>query len=243
MAIVYCLSMDMIASTEAGLQMTKLRSDRFNLSFVEQIKPHLQKLGLSDGLLKFSGDGWLLMTADEEQVPRLCCLAVILAARFRDEMSEATGMVADRVPSLRLAICAGRDIRVELPDGGEDWVGDSARRATRLCQCCQPDEILTDETVKLLAFRDFRVSLADLNRRPPEYQPKRMEEPIQPYVLGELRTDAAVESGAPEYYMCIPSASSERYKRRSGLPNGWAKVWLARPGSWGRLTSRACSES
>lgn len=78
-------------------------------------------------MLKFTGDGWLIMTSEEERVPALCCLATIMAERFKEDMATRTHLKGDRIPALRMAICSGRDIRVELPDGRTDWVGDSAR--------------------------------------------------------------------------------------------------------------------
>src|SRR5271157_668905 len=147
--LVSCLSIDLIGSTKAGLELTTAQLDRFNRSLVSQLKPHLEKLGLSGALLKFTGDGWLLMTGVADEVPALCCLATVLANRFQLEMSTATGIPADRIPELRLAICAGRDVSVELPDGRHDLVGDSARRATRLSGSCFGNEILIDDTVRL----------------------------------------------------------------------------------------------
>ncbi|MCD5417690.1 hypothetical protein LR021_05010 [Candidatus Bipolaricaulota bacterium] len=154
---VFCLSIDLIGSTEAGLKLTTQRLDSFNISLVNQIRPHLEKLGLTDALIKFTGDGWLVMTEKPKKVSALCCLATIMATRFQDEMSQKTGIVKDKIPSLRLGICSGRDIRVELPDGRKDWVGHSARRATRASGCCLPNEILINASVYDGAFRNFVV--------------------------------------------------------------------------------------
>ena len=66
---VYCLCIDMIKSTKTGLELPTRQFDRFNQELVEQIKPHLEKLELSDALLKFTGDGWLLMTNHEKKIP------------------------------------------------------------------------------------------------------------------------------------------------------------------------------
>jgi hypothetical protein len=85
------------------------------MSLVQQIMPHLQHLGLSDALLKFTGDGWLLMTYKAEKVPALCCMATIMVKRFQQEMSQITGIDVKRVPALRLSICSGRDVSIELP--------------------------------------------------------------------------------------------------------------------------------
>jgi tetratricopeptide (TPR) repeat protein len=198
---VFCLSIDLIGSTEAGLKLTTQRLDSFNISLVNQIRPHLEKLGLTDALIKFTGDGWLVMTEKVKDVPALCCLATIMANRFQDEISQETGIVKDSVPSLRLAICSGRDIRVELPDGRKDWVGDSARRATRVSGCCLPNEILIDVPVCYCVSRDFDIKPMDVKQRLPEYQPKKMEEDLTLYVLGELKTEAAAGSEAPEYFV------------------------------------------
>src|SRR5574337_726134 len=126
---VYCLFIDLIGSTKASMNITSSRLDLFNKSLVEQIKPHLEKLGLLEALIKFTGDGWLLLTDDVEKILPLCCLATIMSKRFQQEMSQKTEISVDKIPTLRLAICAGRDISVELPDGRNDWVGDSARRS------------------------------------------------------------------------------------------------------------------
>ena len=198
---VFCLSIDLIGSTEAGLKLTTQRLDSFNISLVNQIRPHLEKLGLTDASTKFTGDGWLVMTEKGKKVPALCCLATIMANRFQDEMSQKTGIAKDNIPSLRLAICSGRDIRVELPDGRKDWVGDSARKAVRASGYCMPNEILIDGSVRSWVLRDFNIKSANVEQRPPEYRPKRMEEYFTLHVLGELKPEVAVDSEAPEYFV------------------------------------------
>ena len=198
---VYCLCIDMIGATEVGLKFTAREFDRFNRRLVEQIKPHLEKLWLVDALIKFTGDGWLLMIHGAEEVPALCCLAIIMSDRFQDEMSQLSKIAIDRIPPLRLAICSGQDTYVVLPDGRKDWVGDSARRATRASGYCFPNEILIDEPVRYIVFRDFYVKPADVKQRPPKYQPKRTEEDFLVHVLGEPRPEVAADSEAPEYFV------------------------------------------
>jgi tetratricopeptide (TPR) repeat protein len=193
--------MDLIDSTKAGLEFSTAKLDHFNISLVEQIRPHLIKLGLDDAVLKFTGDGWLLMTHEADKVPALCCMALIMATRFQLEMSQITGVDINNVPPLRLAICSGRDIRVELPDGHIDWVGDSARRAVRSSSCCIPNEILIDEPVRYHVLRDFRIKPADIEQRQQEKNHMKMEEDFTLYVLGELNPDVAAESAAPEYFV------------------------------------------
>jgi len=198
---VYCLSIDMIGATEVGLKFTTREFDRFNRRLVEQIKPHLEKLWLADALLKFTGDGWLVITHEVEKVPALCCLAIIMANRFQVEMSQISGIAIQHIPPLRLAICSGQDTYVVLPDGRKDCIGDSARRATRASGYCFPNEILIDEPVRYIVFRDFCVKPADVKQHPPKYQPRRMEEDFPVHVLGELKPEVAADSEAPEYFV------------------------------------------
>ncbi len=199
--LVYCLCIDLIASTEAGLRLPTRQFDAFNKSLVEQITPHLERLELGQALLKFTGDGWLLMTNEADastgetnRVCALCCLATIMSKRFQQEMSEETGIPGERIPPLRISICAGRDIRVTLPNGREDWLGDSARRAVRAADQCSPNEVLVDGTIRTWVLRDFSF---------PEKRavPAPVEEAFDVWVLGKLRPEIADYSGAPEYYV------------------------------------------
>ena len=199
--LVYCLCIDLIDSTKAGLEFSTAKLDHFNITLVEQIRPHLIKLGLDDAMLKFTGDGWLLMTHEANKVPALCCMAIIMATRFQLEMSQVTGVNIKNVPPLRLAVCSGRDIRVELPDGHIDWVGDSARRAVRSSKCCVPNGILIDEPVRYHVLRDFKIEPADIKQSQVKNSSLKMEEDFMLYVLGELNPDVVAESIAPEYYV------------------------------------------
>jgi len=187
----------MIGSTEAGLKLTTGQFDRFNQELAGQIKPHLEKLELTDALLKFTGDGWLLMTNDEKKVPALCCLAIIMASRFQGEMAEKMSIFTDRIPGLRLALCSGRDVRVQLPNGSMDWVGDSARRATRAQRECSYNEILIDDTVRGAVLRDFHIEEVRWVKGAHE----RGEEDFPVYPLGEIKTGTTVDPEAPEYFV------------------------------------------
>src|ERR1017187_6070862 len=92
---VSCLCIDLIGSTKASLNRTTQQNDTFNHALVEQIKPHLKQLDLEKALVKFTGDGWLVMTNDTNQRSALCCLALIQAKKFQSEMSKLTGVNAD----------------------------------------------------------------------------------------------------------------------------------------------------
>ncbi|MCK5108507.1 MAG: hypothetical protein KAR25_02340, partial [Methanosarcinales archaeon] len=196
--LVYCLSIDLIGSTEAGMNLITRNLKKFNRSLVDQIKPHLENLELTDVLVKFTGDGWFLMTDDVDGLSALCCLSIIMANRFQDEMSRETDIVIDKIPPLRIAICTGRDVRVTLPDESTDWVGDSARRAVRASGYCSPNEILIDETIRGIVFRDFTTKSADLKQR---QQPKKWEEDFTLYVLGDIKPEIAAGSDVPEYFV------------------------------------------
>ena len=193
---VFCLSIDMIGSTKAGIAMTTAMHDRFNKQLVDQIRPHLEKLDLSNELLKFGGDGWLLMTDDASKVPALCCLGVVMAEVFQREMSEKTSIEINRISPLRVSVCSGRDVQVELPSGAKDWVGDSARRATRSNDYCLSNQVLIDEPVREHVFRDFNLTRLNTAKLPPDCQFKKQEEDFPLYILGTLREEAAAESQA-----------------------------------------------
>ena len=194
--LVYCECIDMIGSTKMGFNLSTRQLDRFNLSLIEQIKPHLEKLDLTDTILKFTGDGWLVMSKGEKSVPALCCLATIMAYGFQDEMSLKTSIYRNAIPSLRVSICSGRDICVELPDGRKDWVGDSARRAVRAAQWCEPNVIVIDEPVRYCIWRDFGIK--NLNQKKDSCeQVVKHEEDFSLHVLGELKVEAIAGSEVP----------------------------------------------
>ena len=199
--LVYCLSIDLIESTLPGLRMTQGELDRFNRALVAQIEPHLEALAFDDLLVKFTGDGWLLMSPELKDGDRLCALAVIMRERFGPDMQERTGLPVTRIPGLRMAVCTGRDSRVQAWRGGFDWVGDSARRATRSADYCYPNEILIDGAVQGLVMRDFVTQRIDPSTRPGRRQRKRPEEDLPLWSLGDLRIEAAEDWEAAAAYV------------------------------------------
>ncbi len=197
--LVYCLCIDLIGSTSFMLGLTTPQQDRFNRSLVNQIRRHLKKLELTDCLVKFTGDGWLVMTDKRPtKVQALCCLATIMANKFQEEMSKKTGILVDKIPPLRLAICSGRDVCVELPPGNKDWVGDSARRATRASRWCKENEIVINDSVREITFHDFLITLITEKDHD---KPDKWEEDFIVHSLGELRLEAAEDSEAPECFV------------------------------------------
>ena len=76
--------------------------DRFNVSLVGQINAHLHHLDLVDSFVKFTGDGWLVMTSNANEVTGLCCLALIVANSFQRDMAQTTEIDSQRIPAARL---------------------------------------------------------------------------------------------------------------------------------------------
>jgi tetratricopeptide (TPR) repeat protein len=199
--LVYCLSIDLIESTLPGLLMTRAELDRFNRGLVTQIEPHLEALAFEDLHVKFTGDGWLLMSPEIRDAERLCALALIMRASFAVEMRIRTGLPEARIPFLRMAICSGRDMRVEIWKGDIDWVGDSARRATRSAAYCYPNEVLVDSTVYSLVMRDFVTERVDPGARPIRNHNRKAEEDIPLWSLLDLRSEAAEDWDAAGAYV------------------------------------------
>ncbi|MDI6760113.1 MAG: hypothetical protein QMD05_04745, partial [Candidatus Brocadiaceae bacterium] len=203
---VYCLCIDMKGSTKTGLNLPQSSLNRFNKKFAEEIlQPHLgeqdeEKLGLANLLIKFTGDGWLLMTDKEEKIPGLCCLAIIMANTFQSEMSTGTNISTDKIPPLRLAICTGRDVIVNLPNKQRDWAGDSARSAVRASGYCYDNEILIDETVRKYIQRDFYWAVVDF-MDPKRPASEKKEESFPLYTLMEINTETAADSDVPQCFI------------------------------------------
>ena len=57
-----CLAMDLKGSTASGLKLSTRKLDRFNLALVNQLSPYLRSVQLDHALVKFTGDGWLVMS-------------------------------------------------------------------------------------------------------------------------------------------------------------------------------------
>ncbi len=195
--LVHCLCIDLEKSGQAGAAMPTEQWDRFNLSLAKYLRPVVDDLGLQDSVIKFMGDGWLVFSSDVEQVRALCCLALIVARRFQDGLSKSVDMRPEDVPPPRLSICQGRDLLVVLPDGRKDWVGDSARRATRVCICPEPKEIIVDDATRTIVSRDFHNAPVDLGKLPPDRRPKDDGEQWALHRLSGLKPEAGQGSHAP----------------------------------------------
>ena len=201
---VACLCIDMIGSTRKTLSFATSKIDRFNRSLVLQIEPHLKALQLEAELLKFTGDGWLLITPHSQLIPQLCCLALIQKHCFQKEVATRANIPLDDVPPLRIALSQGRDIAVTLPDGRKDWVGDSARRATRDAQHCLVDmcEILIQDALVTASSlnRDFDLIHAAIEGRS-GFEKHKREEPTALHTLQGIHVEAVADADASPFYV------------------------------------------
>ena len=189
----YCLSVDLVGSTRKGLSLRSWEADKFNLALIGQITPHLEALRLDEAVVKFTGDGWLVMSPTA--VSQLCCLALIFRDAFRKEMAALSGLRLKRIPHIRAALCYGYDREVQAPGGRRDYVGDSARRAVRASGLCKKNEVLVHSAVRDCVLRDFDFGAKDVTRA--RQVPAKWEEEIQLYVLRKVKTGMEGDSTAP----------------------------------------------
>ena len=194
-AWVYCLVLDMIGGTEFGLRLSQEKYREWTLALPEQLRRHWNALDLSDAMLKFEGDGWLVLTPETRLVKELCCLGLVMVRRFQNDMARMTGIDRKDIPPLRAAITAGMDLNLLLPNGHRDWAGDSARRAARASGYCNGAVVLVSEAVKQVVLRDFK--LRPFNCATAEHAPKRVEEPETLYELEDLGGAIAEFEHAP----------------------------------------------
>ncbi|HWD42053.1 MAG TPA: hypothetical protein VG944_24660 [Fimbriimonas sp.] len=196
-----CLAIDLMGSTTAGLKLSSRKLDRFNIALVDQLNPYLELVQLNEAIVKFTGDGWMVMSDEQEDAAKLCCLAIIMSHRFQWDIMTATGLDRRQIPAMRLAICWGRDLPVLLPNGSRDFVGSSARRAVRASALCRDNEILVDETVRAWISHDFSISTCNIDERRCEFPHAKMEEELVLHVLDGLKDDAAEDPEAPVYFV------------------------------------------
>lgn len=195
-----CLAIDLKESTASGLRLNTKKLDRFNLALVNQLKPHLEAVQLDDAVVKFTGDGWLVMSDDQEHAPALCCLALVMAHRFAGDIFSETGLEPDCIPALRLAVAAGRDLPVQLHTGQRDFVGSSVRRTVRASQFCEDNEVLVDEFVRGWVAQDFVTERVEMEPRRAANPSAKWEEDLVLHRLSELKREA-VDDDAPMCYV------------------------------------------
>lgn len=189
----YCLAIDLVGSTAAGQGRSTVENDRFNRALVAHLGGYIRTANLGQTLIKFEGDGWLVMTTEVDRVPALCCVALALRDHFCAQMagrlgqSPSSASEVPRVPGLRIALCCGLDSELLLPTGLADFVGDSARLATRAGKLCREGEVVVDELVRTVTLRDFAYSDDIVRSRAGEVSDSvRSQAPGQLFVLRGL---------------------------------------------------------
>ena len=235
-----CLAMDLKGSTRSGLRLSTRKLDRFNLALVNHISPHLQAVELEHAVVKFTGDGWLVMSDEQEDAARLCCLAMIMSRSFQQDMYNETGISLETIPMMRLAVCWGRDIPVTLHTGQRDFVGNSVRHAVRACQFCKDNEVLVDETVRTWVAHDFITRRVDMENRQAESPDAKAEEEMALHVLEELRPEAAIDPDAPVYFintLAVIGRAVEAERLASKISDQLLRA-SGSPGDQGALLSR-----
>src|SRR4051812_26024901 len=115
----YCLAIDLVGSTAAGQSRSTAENDRFNRALVTHLGGYIHVANLGRTLIKFEGDGWLVMTKDANLVPALCCVGLALRDHFKPQIagllgdgSQGKSVGAARIPALRIALCCGLDSEV-----------------------------------------------------------------------------------------------------------------------------------
>ncbi len=199
--VIYCLSIDMIKSTEAAIKRTIQEQNKFNKYLVKQIVPHIRKLSLDDAIIQFTGDGWLVMTSKERKIPAICCLATIMAHKFQEEMANYTGLSKKSISPLRIAIDSGIDMCVSLPDHSKHWVGDSARKSVRAAGCCRTNEVIVDYNVLRTVVRDFDFEAINLLDRKNEGLCKKMEEDLDIHTLKDIKPEIREDLEYPDWFI------------------------------------------
>ncbi|MBK6882028.1 MAG: hypothetical protein IPH05_03610 [Flavobacteriales bacterium] len=196
----FCLLIDTINSTEMLINLPLGRFHAFGRAMVEQMTEHWTGLSMDGQALKYGGDGWMAFGEEKEQIEKLCCLALVMAKSYQEDMVKRTGLSVDQVPAIRIAICSAVDARVTLPNGHLDFISDSARRVSRCAGLCYPNEILTDHTVPYYGNRDFVFHKMSVEERELRPKPKREEEVIELWILNGLSDGVATWDAKPTHF-------------------------------------------
>ncbi|MFZ5868657.1 MAG: hypothetical protein ACOYXY_22445 [Thermodesulfobacteriota bacterium] len=183
---VFALVVDLIGSTQQGLHMAEPRLRRFNREVVGHLWPYLKELDLEDSETKFTGDGWLIFNSDTSKLRAMVALAKTLSSRFQTDIAEKMEVEKTEIPDLRLAMAAAYDDEITLPNGAREWVGDSARMATRASACCAPNQLIVTTAIRDKIRREFVLKEVHIEDLPEARQPRKWEENLQIYSVEEL---------------------------------------------------------
>jgi len=152
----YCLSIDIISSTQILLNESTAVRDSFNIALSNLIQPFLVEYDLEDSYVKFTGDGWIINIEEPSKLTNLAVLSLVLRHKFHTQILDLTGIEFPYQWQLRMALSSGHDIKVEI-NGNIDFVGDSIRRSNRILSFCGANEIIVDMSTQRDIFRDFEI--------------------------------------------------------------------------------------
>ena len=174
---VYSLVVDICHSTQRGMAFTTAERDSFNMALSQVLDPFIEKLDLSDSVIKFTGDGWIISISGGGKIINLVGLALLLSTQFNSEMERLSKITFEPKLDLKIGLAYGMDIKVQF-NKRDDFVGDSIRKATRIESICDANEILIDSTIRSSIFRDFENRREDKDERIRRLQIKKFETDI-----------------------------------------------------------------
>ena len=150
-ANVAALCIDVARSTSTGLEMRQNQRFEFQKATIDVMMKYWPSLDLREPEAKFTGDGWLIFSPDQDDWLALVILAKTLCAQYKTEVASLMTKPPESIPGLRACICTGYDMEVQFPraDGttARDWIGDSARRASRFSNCPGEGELYVDQGI------------------------------------------------------------------------------------------------
>ncbi len=148
----------------------------FQKAIIDVMMKYYPSLGLREAELKMTGDGWLVFSPTTRDWQALVILAKTLCVRYQTDVQDLMTIPPESIPGVRTCICTGYDMEVLVPraDGtnGRDWIGDSARRASRFSDCPAEGELYVDQNVYDLIHLQFATTPLDFSALPPDRKPK-----------------------------------------------------------------------
>jgi hypothetical protein len=185
--LVISMLVDLFGATAAGLEMNDLKFRQLNRALITHIWPYAKDFGLENPSPKFTGDGWLFFNPDMEKINSFVALAKTLAYCFQRNMAKELRCRTEEIPAIRAAICTGLDEEINFGPNQREWVGDSARRATRAASCCDINEVIVSSLIREAIGRTFRIHRILVGQLPDHRRPKHWEEyDFEIYSVGEL---------------------------------------------------------
>ena len=207
MAIVAALCIDVARSTSTGLEMRQNQRFEFQKAAIDVMMKYWPSLELYEREAKFTGDGWLIFSPDQRDWLALVILAKTLCAQYQTEVANLMTLRPNEIPGVRACICTGYDMEVEFPraDGtmARDWIGDSARRASRFSNCPGEGELYVDQAIRDLVYLQFAMEEIDFSELEDERKPKREEERRSLWIVGDVHANTVSDARDPKPYMLL----------------------------------------